>query len=566
MKNHKGAVATLLTLGLVVVGTLITLGTSLFVNSKKNIASNPRAEVINCVNNLSGCNLLIKMGECPSGNVATTCTNYKCSNEKYRCPGTADDSSPANPTSKLSPTSTKGVGSGNNWPQDPAQGYNKTLCPKANLEFACCVKDKSSCGGEPRYRWYGCTGQPCGNTKINNSYGQLFGCPAGVNSSNTSPEQGICEGQLTPTKAPVKTCGEYNQGDYFCSGNNQMWCDNEVKKKITTCETGCKDGNCISGTTTNTCTPHLGFNCSSGGYTNSKKTFNYYKSTAKGCESNTVGGSCYGTTSTSCSTEWNAFLKSQCDANSSAGVINCTDADYTELADSSCGASGWCEPKQKKYKKSSNNTCTPVSQVNSEFKCKNDSSCGGNPPANEVSPAGNNITLNPSSQCTNSECLDPNKGIFYSYKCDSLPQAINGVTQCSNYSFYEGNDCITSKKRIYLNLNNVQQKYCNADYLNVKRPVTITYTVDQSGAININTTDPTLTLSIFNNYGLIIFNDKFTVGSTSFPVSKSTTINTGTNLIKGSLSFKNSSGNTRSLPCQSVNVVNGKVNITCIIR
>lgn len=45
MKNHKGAIATLLTLGLVVIGTLVTLGTSLFVsNQKTNLASNSRAD------------------------------------------------------------------------------------------------------------------------------------------------------------------------------------------------------------------------------------------------------------------------------------------------------------------------------------------------------------------------------------------------------------------------------------------------------------------------------------------------------------------------------------------
>ena len=44
MKNKKGEIATLLTLGLVLVGSLITLGTSLFVNSRKtNLASNSRA-------------------------------------------------------------------------------------------------------------------------------------------------------------------------------------------------------------------------------------------------------------------------------------------------------------------------------------------------------------------------------------------------------------------------------------------------------------------------------------------------------------------------------------------
>jgi len=43
MKNRKGEIATLLTLGLVLVGAVATLATSIFTNSKKNIASNPRA-------------------------------------------------------------------------------------------------------------------------------------------------------------------------------------------------------------------------------------------------------------------------------------------------------------------------------------------------------------------------------------------------------------------------------------------------------------------------------------------------------------------------------------------
>src|SRR3989344_4140649 len=43
MKNHKGTVPALLTLGLVLVGTLVTLGSSFFVNKTKNIALNSRA-------------------------------------------------------------------------------------------------------------------------------------------------------------------------------------------------------------------------------------------------------------------------------------------------------------------------------------------------------------------------------------------------------------------------------------------------------------------------------------------------------------------------------------------
>lgn len=55
MKNYKGEIATLLTLGLVLVGTLITLGTSLFVSNKKtNLASNSRA-TLNCTGGEQPC-------------------------------------------------------------------------------------------------------------------------------------------------------------------------------------------------------------------------------------------------------------------------------------------------------------------------------------------------------------------------------------------------------------------------------------------------------------------------------------------------------------------------------
>ena len=49
---------------------------------------------------------------------------------------------------------------------------------------------------------------------------------------------------------------------------------------------------------------------------------------------------------------------------------NCTDTDYI-LDNQTCGANGWCGPKQKKYTKTSNNTCNGAVS-----KCINDSSCG----------------------------------------------------------------------------------------------------------------------------------------------------------------------------------------------
>ena len=55
MHNHKGAIATLLTLGLVLVGTLITLGTSFFVNNKNtNLASNSRAQTADTIQKCQG--------------------------------------------------------------------------------------------------------------------------------------------------------------------------------------------------------------------------------------------------------------------------------------------------------------------------------------------------------------------------------------------------------------------------------------------------------------------------------------------------------------------------------
>lgn len=87
------------------------------------------------------------------------------------------------------------AGSGNKFACDPAAGYNKSVCEAPNLEFACCVQDSRCPDGEARYRWYGCTGQPCQNTKIANALGHLVACPYGVDKSN----QESCESALPPT-------------------------------------------------------------------------------------------------------------------------------------------------------------------------------------------------------------------------------------------------------------------------------------------------------------------------------------------------------------------------------
>lgn len=87
------------------------------------------------------------------------------------------------------------AGSGNKFACDPAAGYNKSVCEAPNLEFACCVQDSRCPDGEARYRWYGCTGQPCQNTNIKNALGHLVACPYGVDRNN----QESCESDLPPT-------------------------------------------------------------------------------------------------------------------------------------------------------------------------------------------------------------------------------------------------------------------------------------------------------------------------------------------------------------------------------
>ena len=84
MKNHKGEITTLLTLGLVLVGGVVTLALSYISNSQKNIASVPRASTVNCIYDTGN----FCRGECGG-----TARCPKCTNNKYRCPGTTDDSS-----------------------------------------------------------------------------------------------------------------------------------------------------------------------------------------------------------------------------------------------------------------------------------------------------------------------------------------------------------------------------------------------------------------------------------------------------------------------------------------
>ncbi|MCX7955530.1 MAG: hypothetical protein N2593_00240 [Patescibacteria group bacterium] len=173
LKIKKAEIATFLTLGLVVAGAFLSILSSIMVNRQKNLASRPRAQSISLTSN-----------SCSIG------SNNCGSNYRWNC----------------SPNSSKIFFNDINF---DGNGCDPTRCPTKELPFACYVVDNRCEGGKIRYRWYGCTGQPCQNTIINqgaNGPGKLVGKPIGGDYSNLTEE---CVDfnliQATPTHTPTPT-------------------------------------------------------------------------------------------------------------------------------------------------------------------------------------------------------------------------------------------------------------------------------------------------------------------------------------------------------------------------
>jgi hypothetical protein len=157
MKNHKGVVATLLTLGLVVVGTLITLGSSLFVNNQKtNLASN-------------------SMAACPKG-VAIQNSNY------FKC------------TASCGKTSSGGCPSYDHNSLDGSCGYCGTVAAPggtgetlAECEFKGTSLAVAECGGSNNYTPTGCGKTSTGAT----TYKCKPGFPAAASGTTTGVDCGM---------------------------------------------------------------------------------------------------------------------------------------------------------------------------------------------------------------------------------------------------------------------------------------------------------------------------------------------------------------------------------------
>ncbi len=167
MKNRRGEIATLLTLGLVLIGTAVTIATSFIANNRNNIASNPRAAGTN-----SCCKVYESSSACGGGkrivNMGNAYTSTCAANAMVDC------SSVGGPT-----TSGASICPATSGPSDPDSAtlpncpYTLTLarveCGQNNYESTGCRSGTYKCKGEGGVLNYG-TAKTCSNNPAINYY------------------------------------------------------------------------------------------------------------------------------------------------------------------------------------------------------------------------------------------------------------------------------------------------------------------------------------------------------------------------------------------------------------
>jgi hypothetical protein len=129
------------------------------------------------------------------------CTSEGCSSG-YKCVA----GTPA-PSDTPPPSGGSNCGSGSAW-ACPTDYWSAQKCKTPSLEFGCCVRDTIGCdksvADNHRVRWYGCTGQPCGNTKISNTgsggIGELEACPVNYQEGKCTSGSDL---NPSPTKPPA---------------------------------------------------------------------------------------------------------------------------------------------------------------------------------------------------------------------------------------------------------------------------------------------------------------------------------------------------------------------------
>jgi len=291
---------------------------------------------------------------------------------------------------------------------------SQSKCATSAYKYGCCVIDTYGCSGDTkRARWYGCTGQPCENTKIKNTMyggsGHLEVCPNPL-------VEATC---VSPTPASKgdngATCSKNEQcTSNYCNLNAYPNVCAEVVKKSTgsSCNNNedCLSGYCpiVSGyssgrtcaepATTTKCTSH---NC-----------MDYCKDSGKVLKTGSVDYT-FDTTKTSDGNIHYWVTNSNC-LQPAAVSCDCTTTQTATFCDSGtpfgcqtkCGSSAntgsyYIDNGSFYYRADSTKNCTSVG-TNADDLCKSEF-CGGSPASSSTAPETGTTTVT-TGQCLPTTC------------------------------------------------------------------------------------------------------------------------------------------------------------------
>jgi len=604
LNRRKGEIATLLTLGLVILGGILVIGSSVFLSKNKQTTSTKATEpeYSDCVPDYV-CQAMISnkycvLGSCSSSLCGSGSNSFKCQKTSTSTSNTPTPSPSVTPIPQDVPlhwgsnqdNGECGSGGENYKFGSCYQGRRCVQCQhgKTWLLYNCFENDSTCTSSDQIYCPSGWPQTQCANGEhkccngIQCLPGNLVGgLPKTYKEMCTLPISKLCSNLSNSTCVAAAKCSA-GSGYAIPQGG---WSD------CVTGNTCCSTSGVIAAPVSKACSGSCvaAANCSDGsrlatplgGWTDCE-TGNTCCSTSgviAAPASKACSGSCVAAANCSDGSSiamppdgWtDCGTGNTCCEKSGVIVDNQVTASACETVKCSIAKPGTIGEFAKRTFSSNNASLTKF--YPDESKCTSDTS-GTNPNVGStsyekdiitqicVSPA---IAVNPSTNCTNQECADPNRGIFFSYKCASIPQEIGGVTQCSAFDFYKGKNCGILAKDSF-NFDNVKQNFCNAPYvsLNAKREIRVTYTINQTGALDIS--NPIATFVITNNFGLGLFSRPITIGKTTFPISGVIKVQTGSNILYGYFIYTNLNYWGVSLPSSPTNVVNGEANISIDIK
>ncbi len=583
----KAEVATLLTLGLVVVGAVMTIVASVFTNNQKNLASKPRADSsesktrygsANCtcyqicgghgqyISNSQSVSGGVRICKCKADAPSSLCPiNYQSlpntptdppSGSLGKCDsnyGTYSDLSMCEIVCGVGSCKRCLLGSTSKWQcnvttpnQISACKKTRTYSTKVNCMYEC-SNNCTACSFQGAIRW------ECGGGGPQ----ELNPTPTPQPSPETPPREG-CQNFDSSYKCSEKCPGTCLDSDGKSGGK---WCCPSPKE---TPPEGCTNPIYNLGIPT----------CSRGGgvLTDDKK-WCCPRAEVDLCKKN-EGEGAYCELSRDCNySSNNQEANNYCKLSRASNYVCCKPSNASAGGGngSGSGAAASCIPVEcpqgktgRYYKKEQTNYYGNFYYYENIEDCNNTRNFSPyeldmiNDP--EICKPAATPTLKASSQCTPRECASPHKGIFYSYKCEGVVQ--NNECSKEDIKFYSGNSCAYLRNE--KSVEEMEANYCNAKYVSIyaKRTVNVSYHFSKQGAVSINPNQPTVHFWLYNGIsGGLSPNPKIPdTHINNFPLTGNTTVITGSNVVCFGLEFFDSENHRKTLSGCS-NVVDGNVNL-----